>query len=67
MKFFRKLSLEEQITKIKAEAKHREISCPSANIAYFAVAVDLDHTEAAEHFLSENLKEKIRTMLGVEE
>lgn len=64
MGLFRKPSLEEQIAKVKAVAKYREISCPSANVAYFAVAADLGYTEAAEHFMRENIKERLRRMYG---
>lgn len=67
MKFLKKLSLEEQITKVKEEAKLREITCSSANLAYTKVAVDIDYPEAAEHFLNKYFKEKVNHHFGVEE
>lgn len=60
--WFRKLTLEEQIKRVKQEARRREVSCPSANVAYLAIAADLDYTEAAEYFWREIIKEKIRQL-----
>ena len=62
MMWFRKLTLEEQISRVKAEAKSRCISCPSVNVGYMAVAIDLGYNEAAEHFMREMIREKIEQL-----
>ena len=60
--WFRKLTLQEQIEQVKAEARKRKLSCPSAAVGYTAVAVDLGFDEAAEHFLREVIQQKLEAL-----
>jgi hypothetical protein len=56
--FFKKLSLQEQIDRTKAEARRLQLTYKSAASAYTAVALQLGHKDAAKHFLEQVIREK---------
>jgi hypothetical protein len=56
--WFKKKTLEEEISIVKQEAKKREATCKYANLGYCYIAVDLNLEQAAKFFLFEYIKQE---------
>lgn len=67
LEWFKKRTLEEEISIVKKETKKREVTCKNADVAYWWVAYDLNLKQAQDFFMNECLRKKVNQHFGVEE
>ena len=67
LEWFKKRTLEEEISIVKKETTKREVTCKNADAAYLFVAYDLNLKQARDFFMSEYIRKKVNEHFGVEE
>ena len=67
LEWFKKRTLEEEISIVKKETKKREITHKNATVAYWWVAYDLNLKQARDFFMTECVRQEFVKHFGVEE